>query len=342
MAKVSSQAKALKTLPLEALVQEALSSNDGLRIADIVKQIEITDAPAEFVQCALRDIAQAHPEMGPIVIGCLSALDRMRSSELRPLCRLIVNAPFDSDRDLVVGFAASLLANQPNPEMVDILLLAKAVDHRSEHVKLCARQAVSALAQPLADALLSGIAALPEKPQLLVLKRFASGTTSLCQLVLPSPPQRAREHQPAPKAPLQALKPPKGKVRIAPPTPAIIAEQPSPLPAAPPTAEAQYPQNSTAQSPPPPAPEEAPDLASLLQPHRIRGFHLLSESALANTIILSKNYREVAAALAEITVRHGVERALLYNGRLVYALSDDTNVEKHRFCEIAKAWFRFS
>ena len=36
----------------------------------------------------------------------------------------------------------------------------------------------------------------------------------------------------------------------------------------------------------------------------------------------------MAGALAEYTLRRGVEKTIAFNGRLVFALSDDTNTEK--------------
>lgn len=329
----------------EEMLHEALSSKDGLLIGDLVKRIELAEASPEFVQRALKEIASAHPEMGPIVIGCLSTLARMNSSELRPLCRVIINAPFNPDRDLVVAHAACLLASHPDPEKVDALLLGKAVDHRSEHIKLSARRAVSALSKLQADALLARVAELPNRPELLVLKRFASPEAQLSQLVLPPAASYARPV----KAPLEQAKvaplPQKGgrskanQPVLAPPKPA--PEAPEPL-APPPSVASPRKEPDQVQLGAPQPIETTPDLLELLNPHRIRGYHLLSDSALANTVILSKNYRDVAAALAEITVRRGADHALMFNERLVYALSDDENPEHGRFCDIAKAWFRFS
>jgi hypothetical protein len=341
MPRITTHTKSIAARSPEALIQEALSSQDGLVIADLVKKIELTDAPSELIQNALRDLIHAHPEMSPVVIGCLSTLERMKSPELRPVCRIIVNAPFNPDRDLIVAHAASILAQQPNPERVDILLLAKAVDHHSEHVKVATRRALKTIPRELAEKILAGAAELPEKPQLAILKRFASGEDVLSTLTLPPPPRPLRQQpvQSAPAAHLDPIERKEGSIPFSTPIAEALKDK---------TAVSNRRKAITKRQPPLPKLErseaEYPDstIAALLTPHRIEGYHLLSDSALTNTIIISKDYREVAGALAEYTLRKGAEKAREYNGRLVYALSDITNTEKARFGDIARVWYGIS
>lgn len=332
------------TLPTsEALLQEALLSQDAFRISELVKALESSGAPGHAIEKSLNDIARAHPEKTPIVIRCLSALERMKSEELRPLCRLIVNAPLDPDRDLIVGHAAFLLAQHHDPEQVDVLLLARAIDHRSEHVKLSARRALSHLTQTVADQLYVRASELPEKPQLAMLKRLVRGEDPLSTLRFPTPPRPAKTEEsprPLPISPLRAKGKSKGALRETPvvfTTPVadavagkgakrqheIKAEEPQPAP----------------QTEPAASMESTLPLDITLEPHRIPGYHLLSDSALSHIVTLSKNYREVAAALAEYTIRRGHEKARDFSSRLVYALTDPSNIEKWRFEDIAGVWY---
>jgi hypothetical protein len=347
MSKMTSRAKHHLTPTPEALLQDAIASRDGHIIADLVKQIEAVDAPREFIENALREVVKAHPEMSPVVIGCLSSLERMRSTELRPLCRLIVNAPFEPDRDLIVAYAATLLARHQDPEQVDILLLAKAVDHRSEHVKLSTRRALRDLSRAVATQIISRASELPEKPQISMLKRFANGEATLSTLTLPPIPKSSADQAGPRNAQdrrdsIPRLKEPKEPEKVIPfSTPTADALIEKNKPSLPKTSGTNKEGPSTkGDSETKTTPE--PALSDLLNPHRIEGYHLLSDSALAHTIILSKDYRAVAGAMAEYTLRRGVCKAREYNGRLVYALSDDTNTEKGRFSDIATAWFQIT
>jgi hypothetical protein len=312
----------------EAIVQEALGSQDGLHIGSLLRQLETLEAPSDLIARSVRDIAHAHPEMTPVVIGCLSILERMRSSELRPLCRLIVNAPFDPDRDLIIANAASLLAQQPDPQSVDVLLLARAVHHRSEHVKTCTRCAISNLSPRIADKLHARASELPEKPQLLMLKRLLRKEGPLSPLIMPPAPTRKRQ---GPKElPLRAP-------RAAPPTKTPQRHTPR---VSTPVKEAQALSGRKPVQQPDVPPKPTPgDRLATLHPHRLPEYHLLTESALSNIATLSKNYRDVAAALAEYTVRFGASQARRFTNRLVYALTDPANTEKSRFEDLSHAWF---
>jgi hypothetical protein len=319
-------------------VQEALRSQDGIHIGDLLKHLESSEAQPAFIEQSVREVAKAHPEMTPIVIGCLSILERMKSAELRPLCRLIVNAPFDPDRDLIIAHAASLLAQQPHPEPVDALLLARAVDHRSEHVKLSTRRAISNLPSDIADQIHARASEFPEKPQLLMLKRLLRKEGVLSPLILPPLPGPTRPRQdsqePPSHSPHSATRA-KGARKDAPifSTP-IEKAQTSFGEAAKKAVDAQ--RHEPAQAP---GLKDPHDPVPLLQPHRIRGYHLLTDSALSHIATLSKDYREIAAALAEYTLRHGPSRAREFSSKLVYGLTDPANTEKARFEDLARAWF---
>lgn len=340
----SSHCRAALPQSPEALLSEALTSQDGMRIADIVKKIEMADVPSGVIEQSLRDIVKAHPEKTPIVIGCLSTLERLQSPELRPLCRLIVNAPFHSDRDLIIGHAASILAQHPDPDQVDVLLLAKAVDHRSEHVKTSTQRALSQLRPQVASQILTRASQLPERPQLAFLKRIVRREGHLSQLILPPPP-----HLTSPAA---------ETTRRAPDSPQSKSAQPNGLtskvsaPFSTPVAEARAAEPKLnkevrrAKSPQPRTLNGTPlqtstedSIAQRLAPHRIPGFHLLSDTALSHTVILSKSYSDIAAALVEFTMRHGIEKARDFTSRLVYALGDPENTERFRFEEISRVWF---
>lgn len=340
----SSHCRAALPQSPEALVSEALTSQDGMRIADIVKIIEMADVPSGFVEQSLRDIVKAHPEMTPIVIGGLSALERLQSTELRPLCRLIVNAPFHADRDLIVGHAASTLAQHPDPDQVDVLLLAKAVDHRSEHVKTSTRRALSQLRPQVASQILTRASELPERPQLEMLKRLVRRDRPLSQLTLPPLPQLASPAAETTKRSPQSTKPNKtppsgltgeSSALFSTPVAEVLAAKASKNKGVP---KPSTPEVRTLNGTPLQISTEDP-IAQQLAPHRVPGFHLLSDTALSHKVILSKNYADVAAALVEYTMRHGIEKARDFTGRLVYALGDPENAEKFRFEEISRVWF---
>jgi hypothetical protein len=146
---------ALSKMSAHELVQPALSSPDGMFIQEAVNRLEGSTLPKDEQQRVFNLLAKTHADKTIVVIRCLSALARLHAPQLRPLCRNLINAPFDPDHDNVVSHAITLLASIKDPERVDMLLLAKGVDHPCIAIKHAARQAVERLPKELRAPLLA-------------------------------------------------------------------------------------------------------------------------------------------------------------------------------------------
>ena len=316
------RARALRTVeaaqPLETLRQTALETQDGILLADIIRRIGENDSPSDQRAELLDLIAKTNPEKTNVVIGCISALHRLESPLLLSLCRTLINAPFNPDRDFIVAFAVETLASLPSPEKVDMLLLAKAVDHRSMKIQSTARRVVSQLPRQQLRAFLELIDDNTDRPSVLLLRRLLSNA-DLTALVLPPRPTDP-ETQQAPKERTDAQR--GGTRKKA--TPRSTSKE-----------------ISTTTAPPEPEPLAEPqDPFRMLNSHRLPELLTASNSTLQTLIETSSNYRELAAAMAEYTVRHGCYTARQFNSKLLYALGDPRNSEKARFSDLALLWHR--
>lgn len=307
------------------LIEQVVASSDALFIREAISHIEESSLSLEDRDSAIKRIIDSHADKTIVVTRCLSALARSESGLLRPLCRTLINAPFDADKEDVIAFAATLLAQMPTPERVDMLLLAKAVDHCSLCVRNAARRALENLSTTNADALLALAREVPEKPPIALLKRHLSGEDWRSKLTLPNrppiPKQTYTEEIASTKLPHDL----RARPNVLPRNPVAHGEAPRP--------------NTHGVTVAVGSPRRVPTDQELLTPHRLADLRLCSDSFLTNEIALSTDNRRVAAALAEYTVRHGPTVALKFNRRLMHGLMDPSNTERARFVDIALCWF---
>ncbi len=316
------RARAVRTVessqPLESLRQSALETQDALLISDLIRRIGESESPSESRAEALDLIAKAHPEKTNVVIGCISALHRLNSPLVLPLCRTIINAPTNPDRDFIVAFAVETLVSLPSPERVDMLLLAKAVDSRLPRVQNTARRALAQLPALHVRSFIELTATDTDRPSVVLLRRLLN-EASLTSLALPARPV---------DSPVSEV----GERKASAKREAGTVRQPRPTRSQD-TASAK----SYRQAEPSPG---ARDAFTDLHKHRLAELASASNSTLAKLIESPNNYREQAAALVEYTVRNGSHAARRFNGKLVYALSDASNPERARFTDIALVWHR--
>ena len=289
-------------------------------------------------------LAVTHADKPIVVTRCLSGLARSQAPQLRTMCRTLINAPFNPDAEDVVAYAATLLAPLPDPERVDMLLLAKAVDHRSTAIRNTSRLAIEQLPKQRAQALLALAKAEPEKPPISLLKRYLSGIDWRAALIPPTRPKEVTAESAA-SALTSGTNVAKKVPTVTPPAHSTRGQIK--------LSDGSRPQHTDIQSAMPASGgSDAASAASLgvplakgtrdtttLQSHRLPEFALASDSLLTNEIVMSKDYRRIAAALAECTIRHGTTVALQFNNRLFYALTDPNNTERGRFEDIARCWF---
>lgn len=310
-------------LTTQELIESARTSIDGIVIREAINRIEESPLTSEEKNEAIVMLATIHGDKPIVVTRCLSGLARTEAPQLRALCRTLINAPFDPDKEDVVAYATTLLAPMPNPERVDMLLLAKAVDHRSLQIRNAARIAIEQLPKQCAAALLTLAKEIPEKPPISLLKRHITGIDWRVALIPPPrPPRSEAKVSTSPK--LRPQKETGGRGVSSGREP----ERKAPFPS---LSERRDAEAAASPSTPTSPRGHIPDLHA----HRLPEFALASDSLLANEIVMSQDYRRIAAALAELTVRNGAKSAHQFNSRLIYALTDPGNNEKARFEDIA-------
>ena len=316
------RARALRTVgsaqPLESLRQSALETQDALLLADLIRRVVENESPSERRAEVLDLIAKSHPEKTNVVIGCISALHRLTSPLVLPLCRTIINAPTNPDRDFIVAFAVETLVSLPTPERVDMLLLAKAVDSRSPKIQHTARRAVAELPPAQVRAFLELTSTDTGRPSVVLLRRLLNDA-SLTSLVLPA-------------RPVNSVATAVGERKAPPKREADTVRQPR-------RTRSQNTASTKSYHQPEPSPE-AQDPFTVLHKHRLAELATASNSTLTKLIENPSDDRELAAAMVEYTVRNGCYAARRFNSKLVYALSDASNPEKARFADIALVWHR--
>lgn len=334
-------------LTSEQLIESARSSTDGLYIREAINRIEESAISQEVKDATMSMLADTHGDKPIVVTRCLSSLGRSQAPQLRTICRRLINAPFNPDAEDVVAYAATLLAPLPDPERVDMLLLAKAVDHRSMAIRNTARLAIEQLPKERAEALLNLAKAEQEKPPISLLKRYLTGVDWRTALIPPRRPEEAHG-EPAASTPTQdahILRTSSGDTRSRPHFKKRRERPSQEASAQTHDTEATRLANDGTAAAQLNKPGSLPSIsrqrehAITLQAHRLPEFALCTDSLLANEIVMSKDYRRIAAALAEYTIRHGAKVALQFNGRLLYALTDPNNLERVRFDDIARCWF---
>ena len=184
------------------LAEIAKSTNDGMLVGELIRQVAGSSASTEIRAAALQDIARHFSDSNFIVVGALSALWVCDARACRDFAREILTKPFDRELDLIHAKAATAIIEHFPYEGADVALIAKVLQHQNSTVKEPAKRAFASLPHNVKIALLEVAQRSAQTPEIQMLIKKIEQNITKNTLTFPGIPRTPRENLPSPPQPI--------------------------------------------------------------------------------------------------------------------------------------------
>ena len=183
-----------QTKSLETLAEEALKTNDGHRLRELISDIGSHTGDPILRARHLAAIVSRFPDASHIVTGTITTMVINQLPETRELIRGIIDAPSDRERDLIIARAASALLQVFPIEDQDVPRIAHALTRSLPAVRAEVARAITLLpSQHAATLLVQARGHAQTSPMQIFLRKLEELVTTPTVTLPPRPAAAAEE-----------------------------------------------------------------------------------------------------------------------------------------------------